>query len=154
MDVARRNPPRKLALEDAVALLRQRYGGRLLPSLEGLAYRFTIWLPVQSQGMPVFTEEHKAHLYDLFHDCFGGYTQFRLEGFPPWSVSWLPSGRTEPVVDHHIVLILYTLQDAAATARMRQLKWILQQQHVAAQQIVLIEQVPVQLVEAEELAAP
>jgi hypothetical protein len=34
--------PRKPSLEEAVALLRLRYGSRLAPPLEGLAYRFTI----------------------------------------------------------------------------------------------------------------
>jgi hypothetical protein len=31
------------------------------------------------------------------------------------------------------------------------LKWVLQQEHIAAQEVVLIEQVPVHLVEAAEL---
>jgi hypothetical protein len=35
---------------------------------------------------------------------------------------------------------------------MRQLKWILQQNQVAAQEIVLIEQVPVHLIEVMELS--
>lgn len=34
----------------------------------------------------------------------------------------------------------------------RQLKWLLQQEHVAAQEVVLIEQVPVQFVEAAEFS--
>jgi hypothetical protein len=34
---------------------------------------------------------------------------------------------------------------------MRQLKWILQQDQDAAQQVVLIEKVPVHLIEAEEV---
>jgi hypothetical protein len=33
----------------------------------------------------------------------------------------------------------------------RQLKWVLQQEQVAAQEVVLIEQVPVHLIEAAEL---
>lgn len=135
-----------------MALLRRRYSGRLIPQLEGLAYRFTIWLPVQAQGKEVFSEEQQEHLFELFHACFGGFSQSRLEGFPPWSGSWLPENAEEPMVDHHILLIVYTLQDAEAVACLRQLKWILQQEHVAAQQVVLIEQVPVHLVEAEELA--
>lgn len=150
--MTRKLPPKKPSLENATVLLRQRYGGRLAPPLEGLAYRFTIWLPVLAEGKPVFSEEHKALLFDLFHDCFGGFTQSAVEGFPPWSGSWLPEGADEPIVDHHVLLIVYTLQDAKALMCLRQLKWILQQEHVAAQQVVLIEQVPVHLIEAAEIS--
>jgi hypothetical protein len=150
--VAKKQLPRKPSLEEAVALLRQRYGGRLAPPLEGLAYRFTIWLPVQAKGRPVFSGEQRLLLYALFRDCFGGFSQSSLEGFPPWSGSWLPAGTDEPIVDHHILLIVYSLQDVEALTCLRQLKWVLQQHHVAAQEVVLIEQVPVHLVEAVELS--
>ncbi len=133
-------------------MLRRRYGGRLTPPLEGFAYRFTIWLPILTQGKAVFREEQQSRLNDLFHDCFGGFSQSRVEGFPPWSGSWLPTGAEEPIVDHHIVLIVYALQDVESLTCMRQLKWILQQQQVAAQEVVLIEQVPVHLIEAAELS--
>ena len=132
-------------------MLRERYSDRLAPPLEGLAYRFTIWLPVQSKGRPVFTEEQQRLLFQLFRDCFGGFSQSSLEGFPPWSGSWLPAGTDEPIVDHHIQLVVYALQDAEASACLRQLKWVLQQEHIAAQEVVLIEQVPVHLIEAAEL---
>jgi hypothetical protein len=148
--VAKKLPAKKPSLEEGVALLRQKFGGRLAPPLEGLAYRFTIWLPVQAQGKQVFSGEHQAHLIRLFQACFGGCSQSRLEGFPPWSGSWLPEGTDEPIVDHHILLIVYSLQDTSALTCLRELKWILQQEHVAAQQVVLIEQVPVHLVEAAE----
>jgi hypothetical protein len=75
-----------------------------------------------------------------------------VEGFPPWSGSWLPIGAAEPITDHHILLVVYTLQDVESLSCMQQLKWILQQEHVAAQQVVLIEQVPVHLIEAAELS--
>src|SRR5438270_2179339 len=112
--VARKQLPRRPSLEDAVALLRQRFGGRLAPPLEGLAYRFTIWLPILAQGKPVFSKAHQGLLVELFFDCFGGFTQSRVEGFPPWSGSWLPPGADEPIVDHHIQLIVYALQDTEA----------------------------------------
>jgi len=86
-------------------------------------------------------------------DCFGGFSQSRVEGFPPWSGSWLPEGADEPIVDHHIQLIVYALQDAQALTCFRQLKWVLQQEDVAAQQVVLIEQVPVHLIEAAQLSS-
>ena len=132
-------------------MLRERFRGRLSPPLEGLAYRFTIWLPVQSRGKPVFTEVQQALLSELFRACFGGCSQSTLEGFPPWSGSWLPEGSVEPIVDFHIQMVIYSLQAAEAVACIRQLKWLLQQDHVAAQEVVLIEQVPVQFVEAAEL---
>jgi hypothetical protein len=62
-----------------------------------------------------------------------------------------PEEITKPVVDHHVQLIVYTLQDSEAVLCMQQLKWLLQQVHVAAQEVVLIEQVPVHLIEAAEL---
>jgi hypothetical protein len=150
--VAKKKPPKKPSLEEAVALLSQRYIGQLAPPLEGLAYRFTIWLPVQARGKPVFSEEQQALLFDLFHDCFSGFSQSRLEGFPPWSGSWLPVGSAEPIVDHHILLIVYTLQDTEALACLQHLKWALQQDEAATQQVVLIEQIPVHLIEAVELS--
>lgn len=150
--MARKHPPRKPSLEDAVALLRSRYEGRLAPPLEGLAYRFTIWLPIQAQGKPVFSKEQRVLIHRFLVDCFGGCSQTNVEGFPPWAGAWLPAGAAEPIVDHHIILLIYALQDAEALACLRQLKWILQQEHVAAQEVVLIEQVPVHLIEAMELA--
>ena len=150
--MAKKHPPRKSSLEEVVALLRDRYSGRLAPPLEGLAYRFTIWLPVQSKGRPVFSEEQQRLLFHLFRECFGGFSQSSLEGFPPWSGSWLPAGTDEPVVDHHILIIIYSLQVAEALTCLRQLKWVLQQDNVAAQEVVLIEQVPVHLVEAAEIS--
>ena len=149
--MARKQPAKKLSLEEAVALLQRRYRGRLAPPLEGLAYRFTVWLPILAQGKPVFSGQQRSLLNDLFHTCFGGYSQSNVEGFPPWSGSWLPPGSPEPIVDHHILIIVYTLQDAEALLCLRQLKWILQQEHVAAQEVVLIEQVPVHLIEAAEM---
>ena len=150
--MAKKPPPKQSSLEETIALLRRRYSGQLAPPLEGLAYRFTIWLPVLAKGKPVFSHEQRVLLTDLFRDCFGGFSQTTVEGFPPWSGSWLPAGAVEPIVDHHILLVVYGLQDAEATACMRHLKWVLQQEHVAAQEVVLIEQVPVHLIEAAELS--
>jgi hypothetical protein len=120
--------------------------------LEGLAYRFTIWLPILAKGKPVFSEAQRILLNSFFHDCFGGFSQSSLEGYPPWSGSWLPAGAEEPIVDHHILFVVYALQDAEALTCLRQLKWVLQQEQVAAQEVVLIEQVPVRLIEAAELS--
>ena len=150
--MAKKHPPKNPSLEEAVAWLRDRYRGRLAPPLEGLAYRFTIWLPILAQGKPVFSEEQQSLLNGFFHDCFGGFSQSSVEGFPPWSGSWLPAGAAEPIVDHHILLVLYALQDAKALTCFRHLRWILQQEQVAAQQVVLIETVPVHLIEATALS--
>ena len=100
----------------------------------------------------MFSEEQRLVLRGILGDCFGGFSQTNLEGYPPWLGSWLPDGADEPIVDFHIQFVIYALQDAEAVAFMRQLKWLLQQEHVAAQEVVLIEQVPVQFVEAAELA--
>ena len=54
-------------------------------------------------------------------------------------------------LDFHIQMIVFALQDLEAVMCIRQLKWLLEQDHVAAQEVVLIEQVPVQFVEAAEL---
>jgi hypothetical protein len=99
----------------------------------------------------VFTPDHRVILNGFFHDCFGGFSQSSVEGFPPWSGSWLPTGADAPIVDHHILLVVYTLQDAEALTCLQQLKWVLQQDQDAAQQVVLIEKVPVHLIEAIEL---
>ncbi len=146
-----RKPPKNPSLDEGIAWLKDRYGGQLKPPLDGLAYRFTIWLPVQSHGMPVFAGDQQHALLRLFHVCCGGCSHSRLEGFPPWSGSWLPDDAETPIVDHHIQIIVYALQDVEAVTCMRQLKWLLQLEHVAAQEVVLIEQVPVQFVEAAEL---
>jgi hypothetical protein len=100
----------------------------------------------------LFSQEQRVLLQGLFHDCFGGFSQTSVEGFPPWSGSWLPTGADEPIVDHHILLVVYTLQDSEALTCLRQLKWMLQQEQVAAQEVILIEQVPVHLIEALELS--
>jgi hypothetical protein len=149
--MAKKRLLQKPSLEQALAQLGQRYRGRLNPPLEGLAFRFTIWLPILAKGKEVFSENQQFLLHGFFHNCFGGFSQSSMAGFPPWSGSWLPHGAEEPVVDHHILLVVYGLQDAEASICMRHLKWILQQEHVAAQQVVLIEQVPVQLLAALEL---
>ena len=148
--MARKHPPKKPSLEEAIAQLRRRYRGRLAPPLEGLAYRFTIWLPILAQGQPVFSEAQRILLNGLILDCFGGFSQSSVEGFPPWSGSWLPAGAAEPIVDQHILLVVYALQNTEALTCFRQLKWVLQHEQVAGQDVVLIEQVPVHLVEAVE----
>ena len=150
--MAKKLETKKPSLEEGLTILRRRNASKLAPPLDGLAYRFSIWLPILAYGKAVFTAAHRIALTRFFHDCFGGFTQSSLEGFPPWSGSWVPAGSSEPIVDQHLLLVVYTLQDASALTCMRQLKWILQQEHVAAQQVVLIEQVPVRLIEAEELS--
>ncbi len=149
--MARKGQTRKQSLEQLVVLLTERYQGRLIPPWEGLAYRFTIFLPILSVGRPVFTDQQQILLYRLFHLCCGGYSQTSVQGFPPWHGSWLPEGGRAPIIDHHILLVVYSLQDALAETFFQQLKWVLQQEHIAGQQVVLIEQVPVRLIEAMEV---
>jgi hypothetical protein len=54
--------PKRVSLEAGVSGLREKFGRRLVPPLEGVAYRFTIWLPVQAEGKPVFTENQRMML--------------------------------------------------------------------------------------------
>lgn len=149
--MAKHRPPRKIGLDEGARSLRERFGNRIAPPLEGLAYRFTIWLPVQSGGKPVFSLPQQALIFDLLISCCGDCSQSNLQGFPPWAGAWLPKGKERPIVDHHILMVAYTLQNEDALSCMRQLKWILQQDHVAAQEVVLIENTPVHLIEAEEV---
>ena len=140
--MSKKRSEKPLTLEDELSSLKSKYQGRLAPPLEGLAYRFMLWIPVQAKGKPVFTPEQLWHLFDMFHHCFGGCSHSRLEGFPPWTGSWLPKGADEPIVDHHIQIIAYALQDKESVECMRELKRMLQQEHIAAQEVVLIEQIP------------
>jgi hypothetical protein len=149
--MTKKHPQKSASLEEALAALQARYSRRLAPPMQGFAYRFTIWLPVQTLGKPVFSEEQRILITNCIYDCCGGCSQSRLEGFPPWTGSWLPEGAAEPIVDHHIQFVIYTLQDAEAVTYLRQLKGILQLKQVAAQEVVLIEQVPVTLIAAAEL---
>ena len=72
-----------MAREDAIATLRRRYAGLLAPPLEGLAYRFTIWLPILAQGRPVFSEGQQSYLNGLFHDCFVVFPSPASKAFRP-----------------------------------------------------------------------
>lgn len=144
-----RRPAKRQTLEVQLESLLARYGNnRLAPPLEGLADRFTIWLPVQCRGKVVFSEEQRIAIGGFLNRCFGGYSQSNLQAYPPWVGSWLPNTADEAVIDQHIHLIVYALQDSEAVDCMRRLKWLLEQGHIAAQEVVLIEQVPIQFVES------
>jgi hypothetical protein len=82
----------------------------------------------------------------------GGFTEAAAEGNPPFYGSWLPSGVDRPIVDRHTLMILYTPQIEEAKDFFRQLRWILEQKHVANQEVVLIEHTTAWLVES--LALP
>jgi hypothetical protein len=125
--------------------------GDLRPALEGFAYRFTIYLPLLSEGRAVFTDEHCDALADLFHERFEGYSATAVEGSPPWYGSWRPEGAPEPVIDRHMLFAIYTAQVEAARLFFRYLKSILQLPHVAHQEVVVIEQMPVWLVQGDLL---
>ncbi len=128
------------------------FAGRLVPPLCGFAYRFTIFLPLLSEGHEVFSFSQRQLLVQLFHTCFGGYTETSAEGHPPFYGSWLPPGTAQPVVDRHMQMILYSPQIEEAKDFFRQLRWILEQKHVANQEVVLIEHTSVWLVEPSPLA--
>jgi hypothetical protein len=127
------------------------YRNRLEPPLGGFVYRFTIYLPVLSEGREVFTVPQRRLLKDLFHACSGGYTENSTEGQPPIFGSWLPPGATQPVVDRHILMTLYTPQIDAAKDFFSQLRWVLEQKHVANQDVILIEHTTAWLVQPAPL---
>jgi hypothetical protein len=127
------------------------YERRLAPPLGGFVYRFTIFLPLLSEGKEVFSDAQRRSLAGLFHACFGGYTEAAAEGCPPFYGSWLPPGATRPIVDRHTQMILYTPQIEEAKDFFRQLRWILEQKQVANQDVVLIEHTTAWLVESTPL---
>jgi hypothetical protein len=107
--------------------------------LGGFVYRFTIFLPLLSEGHEVFSIAQRRRLADLFHACCGGYTEASAEGHPPLYGSWLPPGAEQPIVDRHTLMVLYTPQIEAAKDFFRQLRWVLEQPQVANQEVVVIE---------------
>jgi hypothetical protein len=121
--------------------------GRLAPPLSGFVYRFTIFLPLLSEGKEVFSRAHQELLAELFHTCCAGFTQSSAEGNPPWYGSWAPPGAMQPIVDRHTLLVVYTPQIEEAKDFFRQLRWILEQKQVANQDVVLIEHTTAYLVE-------
>ena len=133
--------------------LRDAFERRLFPPLSSYVYRFTIFLPILSEGREVFSGLQRQLLKELFHACFGGYTEAAAEGHPPVYGSWLPPGATQPIVDRHILMAVYTPQIEVAKDFFRQLRWILEQKHVADQEVVLIEHTSVWLVEPSPLSS-
>lgn len=123
----------------------------MAPPLGGFVYRFTIFLPLLSEGRQVFSGVHRELLADLFHACCGGFTEASVEGHPPWYGSWLPRGAKQPIVDRHTLMVLYTPQTEEAKDFFRRLRWILEQKQVANQDVVLIEHTTAWLVEASPL---
>jgi len=133
--------------------LRDAFAERLFPPLSGYVYRFTIFLPILSEGLEVFSLPQRRLLKQLFHACFGGYTETAAEGHPPFYGSWLPPGATQPIVDCHTLMAVYTPQIEEAKDFFRHLRWILEQKHVADQEVVLIEHTSVWLVEPSPLSS-
>jgi hypothetical protein len=133
--------------EEMLQALRSSFQRRLAPPLGGFVYRFTIFLPLLSEGQVVFSSEQRALLAELFRTCFGGYTEASAEGHPPFFGSWLPPGATRPIVDRHTLMVLYAPQIEEAKDFFRRLRWILEQKHVADQEVVLIEHTTAWLVE-------
>jgi hypothetical protein len=104
-----------------------------------------------SEGKEVFSNQQRYLLTDLFNDCMKGFTETASEGHPPWHGSWMPAGGARPVIDRHTLMVMYTPQTDAAKDFFRQLRWILEQPHVAQQEVVLIEHTTAWLVESSPL---
>ena len=143
-----RDPKRKPSFEEMLNQLSTEYKGRLVPPLGGYVYRFTIYLPILSEGKEVFSRPQRFHLDRLFHACFAGYSESSSEGHPPWFGSWSPPGAARPIIDRHILIVLYSPQIEEAKDFFRRLRWILEQKEAANQDVVLIEHLTAWLVEA------
>lgn len=138
----------KQSFEQRLNQLAASFTGLLVPPLGGYVYRFTIYLPILSRGKEVFSSVQRAHLATLFHNCFKGFSETASEGTPPWYGSWSPPGAARPIVDRHTLIVLYTPQIEEAKDFFRRLRWILEQDEDANQDVVLIEHITAWLVEA------
>ncbi|MCI0464205.1 MAG: hypothetical protein L0Z62_45300, partial [Gemmataceae bacterium] len=86
--------------EELLALLEAEPPEALRPNVEGLAYRFTLFLPLLSgDGKEIFSADHCSSLARLFGRRLGGYSANALKGEPPWIGAWLPEGAPRPVID-------------------------------------------------------
>ena len=141
----------KPSFEQMLDRLTASFKGRLVPPLGGYVYRFTIYLPLLSDGMEVFSTEQRFLLARLFHVCFAGFSEAASEGTPPWYGSWSPPGAVRAIVDRHTLIVLYSPQIEQAKDFFRRLRWILEQDEEANQDVVLIEHVTAWLVEAAPL---
>ena len=108
-------------------------------------------MPLLSEGQEVFSEHLRALLADLFHDCFAGFSEAASEGTPLWYGSWSPAGAVRPIVDRHTLIVLYSPQVEEAKDFFRRLRWVLEQDEDANQDVGLIEHVTAWLVEAAPL---
>ena len=140
------------SLEEMLHALQAIFDGRLAPSLGGYAYRFTIFLPLLSNGKEVFSQRQRYMLTGVFHACMKGYSETTSDSQPPCHGSWVPTGTDVPVVDRHTVIVVYTPQIEEAKDFFAQLRWILEQKQVANQDVILIEHTTVWLVESSPLA--
>jgi hypothetical protein len=147
-----RNRAEPATLDEMLQKLNTTFKGRLIAPLSGFVYRFTVFLPLLSEGREVFTRPQRLLLAQLFHACFGGYTEASAEGYPSFYGSWLPPGTEQPIIDRHTLMVLYAPQIEEAKDFFRQLRWILEQKQVANQDVVLIEHATVWLVEPVPLA--
>ncbi len=71
------------SLEEMLQTLKASFRGRLAPPLGGFVYRFTLFLPLLSEGKEVFSRQQRYLLSDLFHDCMNGFSETSAEGHPP-----------------------------------------------------------------------
>jgi hypothetical protein len=126
--------------------------GNLRSDLAGFAYRFTVFLPLLSaDGKAVFSDDPTTLLMQLFGERFGGFSANTIRGEPPWTGFWFPRGAQRPIVDRHIVYVIYSAQTPQAELFFQHLKAVLELPQVANQEVVLIEQLAVWLVQATPL---
>jgi hypothetical protein len=145
--VARKRHTATERLKELLEILKTEPPGNLRPALAGYAYRFTLYLPLLAEGKPVFTSEQCDLLGDLFHSRFEGFSATSVEGSPTWYGSWLPPGAAKPVIDRHMLFVVYTPQVEEAKIFFRHLKSILELKEVGGQEVVLVEHTVVWLME-------
>jgi hypothetical protein len=114
--------------------------------VQGRAYRFFLVLPLYSaEGRPVFTDQHLGHLDLLFDSRFGGCLVASSRSGAPFFGEYLPEG-TAPVRDYHTILIVYANPTEASDRFFQELKPILKQAPLIAQDEILMERSEVFLV--------
>jgi hypothetical protein len=122
----------------------------LRPRLVGSTYRFTVWFPLLSKsGKEVFSETQVVDLAEFFANRFGGCSATAVEGRPPWHGIWVHKGK--PVIDRHMLFVVYTAPVDDAKNAFRQLRTMLEE--AGNQKIIVVEFLSVELLRGMPLSS-
>ena len=146
--MAKKKSPRKVSLEDGIARLSNRYA-------VACCLRSKDWPTDLPSGFRCKRAAKRFSLRLNYHSSSNSFTPVAAAAPTLASKDFrrgpAPGCRKEPVNQSLTItffLVVYALQDNTTITCVSQLKWLLQQDHIAAQEVVLIEQVPVSLVES------